>query len=451
MLKKEIFNNLEETFEGELYLDYTQRTIYANDASPYQEKPVAVVIPKNDGDIKKLIRFAIENNIPLIPRAAGTSLAGQVVGSGIIVDISKNFTKIIELNKDEHWVRIQPGVVLDELNQYLEQFNLFFGPETSTSNRCMMGGMLGNNSCGSHLPIYGSTREHTIEVKTLLSDGSEVVFKELNKTEFEEKCHLQNLEGNIYRNIKQMLENTQNQAEIRKEFPDPDIPRRNNGYAIDILLETKIFSKNNIPFNFAKLIAGSEGTLAFITEIKLNLVPVPPKEKVVMAAHFNSINESLKANVLAMEFKPGAVELIDKTILDITKDNASQKKNRFFIEGDPAALLVIEFARETKEEIQEITKKLEQKFKNAGLGFHYPLIYGDDDINKVWTLRKAGLGVLSNIPGDAKPIGFIEDTAVKVTDLPEYINEFDEILKEHDLDCVYYAHAGSGELHLRPV
>ncbi len=449
-LKTETIENFKETFKGEFYQNYTQRTIYANDASPYQEKPVAVAIPKNDVDIKRLILFANENDISLIPRAAGTSLAGQVVGNGIVVDISKNFTEIIELNKEAHWVRIQPGIVLDELNQYLEKFGLFFGPETSTSNRCMMGGMLGNNSCGSHLPIYGSTRDHTLEVKAFLSDGSEVNFKELNKTEFEEKCQQDNFEGNIYRDIKKMLESDENQKEIRKEFPDPDIPRRNTGYSIDILLETELFSDNSIPFNMAKLIAGSEGTLAFITEIKLNLVAVPPKEKVVMAAHFNSINESLRANIIALNFNPGAVELIDKTILDITRDNASQKNNRFFIEGDPVALLVIEFARDTKDEINEITKKLELELKNAGLGFHFPLIYGND-INKVWTLRKAGLGVLSNIPGDAKPIGFIEDTAVKVKDLPDYIDEFDEILNEYGLECVYYAHAGSGELHLRPV
>ena len=449
-LKTETIRNFRQSFEGEFYQDYMLRTIYANDASPYQEKPIAVAIPKNDEDLKKLIKLALEKDMSLIPRAAGTSLAGQVVGAGIVVDISKHFTKIIELNKEEHWVRIQPGVVLDELNQFLEVHGLFFGPETSTSNRCMMGGMLGNNSCGSHLPIYGSTRDHTLEVKVLLSDGSEALFKELNKSEFEEKCHLDNLEGNIYRDLKKMLQSVENQEQIRKEFPDPDIPRRNTGYAIDILLETDIFTGNSIPFNMAKLIAGSEGTLAIITEIKLNLVPVPPKEKVVMAAHFTSINQSLKANIVALSFKPGAVELIDKTILDITKDNASQKNNRFFIDGDPAALLIIEFARDTKKEILEITNKLEIALKNAGLGFHFPLIYGDD-INKVWNLRKAGLGVLSNIPGDAKPIGFIEDTAVKVKDLPNYIEEFDEILEEHKLDCVYYAHAGSGELHLRPV
>ena len=445
-----MFEGLINKIDGEFYTDYTHKTIYANDASPYQEKPIAVAVPKNEKDIETIIRYAAEHKLSIIPRAAGTSLAGQVVGNGMVVDISKYFTKINELNVEEGWVCVQPGVVLDELNKYLADFNLFFGPETSTSSRCMMGGMLGNNSCGSHLPIYGSTRDHVLEVKAFLSDGSKVNFKAISKNEFDQKCNQNNLEGKIYKNIRDILSNPENVKEIRKEFPDQDIPRRNTGYAIDVLMNTELFSESKETFNFAKLIAGSEGTLAFVTEIKLNLVPVPPKHKVVMAAHFKTIRESLLANVIATRFKPGAVELIDKTILDITKDNASQKKNRFFIEGDPGALLVIEFARETRQEIDRICTDLENVLRKENLGFHFPLIYGED-INRVWDLRKAGLGVLTNIPGDAKPIGFIEDTAVKVTDLPDYIEEFDEILKEHKLDCVYYAHAGSGELHLRPV
>lgn len=445
-----MFDQLKTQLSGDFFTDNMHKTIYANDASPYQEQPIAVAVPKTENDILTLISFANKNNIPLIPRAAGTSLAGQVVGKGIIVDISKHFGQILELNTKEKWVRIQAGVVLDELNKYLAEYGLFFGPETSTSNRCMLGGMLGNNSCGSHLPIYGSTRDHVLEVKAFLSDGTEALFKETTKQEFEEKCSQNNLEGKIYQNIREILFNPENVKEIRKEYPDPEIPRRNTGYALDILLNTEIFSDSQQAFNFSKLIAGSEGTLAFVTEIKLNLVPLPPKHKVVMAAHFKSIHESLLANVIAKKFKPGAVELIDKTILDITKNNASQKKNRFFIEGDPAALLVIEFARETREEIDQITANLEQALKKENLGYHFPLIYGSD-IKRIWDLRKAGLGVLSNIPGDAKPIGFIEDTAVKITDLPDYIEDFNKILKEHQLECVYYAHAGSGELHLRPV
>ena len=294
------FNQLKTTLEGEFYSSKLYKSIYATDASSYREEPLAVAIPKNNDDLKKLIHFANENKLSLIPRAAGTSLSGQVVGNGIIVDISKYFTKIIELNKNENWVKVQPGVVLDELNQYLEPYGLFFGPETSTANRCMMGGMLGNNSCGSHSIIYGSTREHTLEVGTILSDGSEVLFGELDNDNFNTKCRLDNQEGRIYRNIKNILKNEQNQEEIRKEYPDIAVKRRNTGYALDLLLETQQFSNGNKPFNFSKLIAGSEGTLAFITEIKLNLVPLPPKEIAVIAAHFKTLEEALLANLIAL-------------------------------------------------------------------------------------------------------------------------------------------------------
>ena len=444
------FQALKNNLQGELHISEIYKTIYATDASSYREKPLAVAIPKNNEDIKTLIHFANKNEIPLIPRAAGTSLSGQVIGSGIIVDISKYFNGIIELNKEEHWVKVQPGVVLDELNNYIEPFGLFFGPETSTSNRCMMGGMLGNNSCGSHSIIYGSTRDHTLEVSAFLADSSEVVFKDLTKNEFENKCTLKTKEGEIYNNIKAILSNKKNASEIEKEFPDKAIKRRNTGYALDLLLNTKQFSNSDVPFNFSKLIAGSEGTLAFVTQIKLNLVPLPPKEKAVIAAHFKTLEEALHANLIALKYKPGAVELIDKIILDLTKDNLSQKVNRFFINGDPEAILVIEFARENKREIENIALELENEMRNAGFGYHFPLIFGND-IKKIWNLRKAGLGVLTNIPGDAKPVGFIEDTAIKVDDFPAYIKDFKEILAKDNLECVFHAHIGSGELHLRPL
>jgi len=444
------FQTLKKRLKGEFYTSETYKTIYATDASSYREKPIAVAIPKDKNDIKFLIEFANEHNIPLIPRAAGTSLSGQVVGSGIVVDISKYFTKIIELNKEEHWIKVQPGVVLDELNKYLEPHGLFFGPETSTSNRCMLGGMLGNNSCGSHSIIYGSTRDHTLEVSAFLSDGSEVEFKSVSNTEFDNKCLLKKKEGELYRNIKGILENEKNVSEIQKEYPEKAIKRRNTGYALDLLLNTSKFSGSQENFNFSKLIAGSEGTLAFITEIKLNLVPLPPKEKAVIAAHFKTLEEALYANLVALKYKPGAVELIDKIILDLTKDNLSQKINRFFIEGSPEAILVIEFARETKEELERIASELEAEMRKAGFGYHFPLIFGND-IKKIWNLRKAGLGVLTNIPGDAKPVGFIEDTAVKPDDLPAYIKDFKSLLATHHLECVFHAHIGSGELHLRPL
>jgi FAD/FMN-containing dehydrogenase/Fe-S oxidoreductase len=441
---------LRKQLTGDLFFDTTMRTLYATDASAYREMPLAVAIPKSTDDIKKIIAFALENKTSLIPRTAGTSLAGQVVGNGIIVDVSKHFTKIIELNVAENWVIVQPGVIRDELNMFLKPHGLFFGPETSTANRAMIGGMVGNNSCGSNSIVYRSTREHLLSVKVILSDGSQAEFKTIGLDDFHNKCEGDNLEANVYKTIRGLLSNYENQEEIKKEFPKKSVERRNTGYAVDILLDAAPFNAGGEDFNFCKLIAGSEGTLAFITEIKLNVVPLPPKETGLLCVHFNSIDESLQANLIALKYKPSASELIDHYILECTKDNIEQSKNRFFVQGDPGAILVIEFCRQTKEEVTAIAKLVEDDMRSANLGYHFPLLFGADS-KKIWTLRKAGLGLLSNLPGDAKAVPVIEDTAVDVNDLPAYIRDFNEILKKHNLYSVHYAHAGSGEIHLRPI
>ncbi len=441
---------LAETLHGDLFFDKTMRTLYATDASSYRELPLAVAIPKSKDDIATLISFAATHNTSLIPRTAGTSLAGQVVGNGIVVDVSKHFTKILELNKEEGWVRVEPGVIRDELNLFLKPHGLFFGPETSTANRAMIGGMVGNNSCGSNSVIYKSTREHLLEVTAFLSDGSEVVFNTLTNDDFHAKCELDSLEGKIYKSVRSMLSSYDNQQEIKKEFPKKSIVRRNTGYAIDILVDASPFTAGGPAFNFCYLIAGSEGTLAFITEIKLNVVPAPAKETGLLCVHFNTIDESLHANLIGLKYNPSASELIDHYILECTKENKEQSKNRFFVKGDPGAILVIEFVRETREEIVALTNAVEADMRAAGLGYHFPVLFGADT-KKIWTLRKAGLGLLSNLPGDEKAVPVIEDTAVDVHDLPNYIRDFNEILKKHGLYSVHYAHAGSGEIHLRPI
>ena len=447
---KQHLKKLSKSIQGDLFFDKTMRTLYATDASSYRELPLAVAIPKTKQDLILLIHFALEHNTSLIPRTAGTSLAGQVVGSGIIVDVSKYFNQIIELNKEEGWVRVQPGVIRDELNLFLKPHNLFFGPETSTANRAMIGGMVGNNSCGSNSVVYRSTREHLIEVTALLSDGTETVFKSISTDDFHAKCELGNLEGNIYKSIRSLLSNYDNQVEIRKEFPKKSVERRNTGYAIDLLVEMDPFTAGGEHFNFCSLIAGSEGTLALITEIKLNVVPAPPKETGLLCVHFNSVDESLHANLIGLKYNPSASELIDHYILECTKENKEQMQNRFFVQGDPGAILVIEFVKETREEILALTNAVEADMRAAGLGYHFPVLFGADT-KKIWTLRKAGLGLLSNLPGDEKAVPVIEDTAVDVADLPNYIRDFNEILKKHGLHAVHYAHAGSGEIHLRPI
>jgi len=447
---KNKFDSIARQIAGEFYYSNLYRLLYATDASVYREIPLAVSYPRNKKDIKLIIELARKEHLSVIPRTAGTSLAGQVVGGGIVIDVSKYMTQIIELNKEEKWIKVQPGVILDEMNKYLEPYNLFFGPETSTSNRCMIGGMVGNNSCGAHSLIYGSTRDHVLEADGILSDGSEVTFTALSKAELVEKTKLISLEGNIYKHLVETLSDTQNQENIRNEYPDPAIKRRNTGYAIDILLDQQPFNKDGEPFNLTKLIAGSEGTLAFLTEIKLNLVETPPQCKGLLCAHFNSVNESLKANLIALKHHPVSVELIDNVIVNCTKENIEQQKNRFFIKGDPGAILIIEFFDSSKEIIIERAEALIADFKQNDMGYHFPLLF-DGDMNKIWALRKAGLGLLSNFEGEAKPVAVTEDTSVNVEVLTDYIHDFQKLLEKHHLSCVYYAHVATGELHLRPV
>jgi FAD/FMN-containing dehydrogenase/Fe-S oxidoreductase len=445
------FNSLKDSLEGEFKFDIITKTIYSTDASDYKEEPVAVAWPKGVLDLKKLILFASEEKIGLTIRAAGTSLAGQVVTSGIIADISRHMNRILEVNREESWVRVEPGVVLDELNMYLRPFGLFFGPETSTSSRCNMGGMVGNNSCGSHSLVYGSTRDHTLELKTLLSDGSEAAFAPVDKNTFNKKCRQDNLEGKIYRDLRDILDDPENKKTIRDGYPDPRIPRRNTGYALDLLLDSEIFdTRSEKKFNFCRLLAGSEGTLAVTTEIKLNLVPVPPACKTLVCVHHRNRDEAFLANLVALKFKPTAVELTDDRILELTKDNLSQKNNRFFLDGDPGAIMMVEFARDTVEEVESVTDEMIKALKNAGYGYSYPVVRGKD-MAKAWELRKAGLGVLGKMKGDRRTVSLVEDTAVRVEDLPAYMDDFAKLLAKYGKDSVYHAHIGTGELHIRPV
>lgn len=444
------FRALENGFEGEILTSETIRRLYATDASAYREMPAAVAIPKSEKDIEILIRFANANNTSLIPRTAGTSLAGQVVGAGIVVDVSRFFNRILEVNEKEGWAIVEPGIVRDDLNVHLKKFGYFFAPETSTANRAMIGGMIGNNSCGSNSVVYGSTREHLLEISGYLSDGSKIHFAEVAADEFEKRCADHSLEGSLYAHAKRVLSDPRNLAEIEKEFPKYTIPRRNTGYAIDMLARMQPFNSNGGKFNFCSLVAGSEGTLVFITAAKIRLSRIDPPHKKLVCIHCNSIDESLHANLVALEHNPSAVELMDHYVFEATKRNRGQAENRFFIEGDPQAILVAELTRESEDKAEEDAQALIADLKSRKLGYSYPIV-GGENIKKVWNLRKAGLGLLSNVPGDEKPVPVIEDTAVDVADLPAYIAEMNEVLKKHGLYSVHYAHAGSGELHLRPI
>jgi len=443
-------SQLSEKLQGSLYTDSVMKTLYATDASAYREMPLAVAIPETLQDIETIILFADQYQLPIIPRTAGTSLAGQVVGKGIVVDVSKFFTKILEINKEESYVWVEPGVVRDVLNVELKKHGLFFGPETSTANRAMIGGMVGNNSCGSNSVVYGSTRDHVLEIEGYLSDGTFVHFKQENPHETIKSIPAGSRLHQIYAQTIQELGRKEVIEEINKEFPKPSIDRRNTGYALDFIANSDAFEGGKIPFNFCNLLAGSEGTLCFATKIKLHVNQLPPAHIGLVCAHFNTIDEALRANLIALRFNPSASELMDHYILECTKANPEQRQNRFFVEGDPGAILVVELRSDDPSALETQAKELEKAMLAENLGYHFPYVTGTD-VKKVWDLRKAGLGLLSNLPGDEKAVAVIEDTAVDVNDLPAFIAEFNEILAENNLYCVHYAHAGSGELHLRPI
>jgi FAD/FMN-containing dehydrogenase/Fe-S oxidoreductase len=445
------FHSFSDSFEGETNIDNITRTIYATDASIYREMPLAVTYPATVDDIKKLIHFCNENKIGIIPRAAGTSLAGQVVGNGIVADMSRHFKKIIEINAGEKWVKVQPGVVPDELNKILKPYGLLFGPETSTSNRCNLGGMLGNNGCGLHSLVYGSVRDQVLEVKALLSDGSEIVFRPVDKEELNRKMNQKDAEGDIYRKLNELFSDNENKKSIAADYPDSTIPRRNTGYALDYVLDCELYTpESSKQLNLSGLIAGSEGTLVIVTEMKLGLVPIPPPVKALSCVHLLRRNEAFRANLIALKYSPQAVELMDDKILALAEKSPAQKKNRFFIEGSPGALLIVEFCAESAEEIKATAKKMEDEMKDAGLGYAFPLVWGNE-VPKVWNLRKAGLGILSNMKGDAKPVSLIEDCAVDVRKLGDFVKEIEEMLAGLGKESVYHAHIATGELHIRPI
>ncbi|MBR9757234.1 MAG: FAD-binding protein [Algicola sp.] len=441
---------LEAQLEGELFFDNLIKSIYATDASVYRMLPTAVAYPKTNADIKRLIKFAHNNNISLIPRTAGTSLAGQCVGDGIVVDVSKHFTNIIALDVANQTVTVQPGVVRDELNNYLKPYGLFFGPNTSTSNRCMIGGMVGNNSSGTTSIQYGVTRDAVLKLETILSDGSQVLFEAVSPTEFKQKLTLNSLEGHIYNTLYNALKDDDVQEQIANNFPKPEIHRRNTGYAIDELIKSNVFSKTEAPFNLCKLLTGSEGTLAFTTAITLQLAKLPPKESALVACHFNTLEACLNAVETVMTHNLHTCEMMDKTILDLTKHNKTQQENRQFVVGDPKAILMCELKAETPAKLEQQITLLVTDLDQANLSYAHVVLKGEA-VNQAMALRKAGLGLLGNMIGDKKSVACIEDTAVALPDLAGYIKAFTQIMDKYNQNAVYYAHAGAGELHLRPI
>ncbi len=437
---------LRATLQGEVHTDATHRAIFATDASIYSETPEAVVFPKNERDLLALVAHAAETDGCLIPRAAGTSLAGQVVGSGTVVDIGRHMNTILELDEGKRSVRVQPGVIQDDLNRFLGPSGLLFGPDTSTSSRAMIGGMMGNNSCGSRSILYGTTREHVLGCRAILADGSTHDFEDWDSAQLAEQTANDERLAELISGLRDIVHRYRTQIDSR--FPKRDVIRRNTGYALDYLASTVLVDPDGEPLNLAKFLCGSEGTLAMWAEATLNCEPKPVASGVVVA-QFATLRGALEATVEAVKHTPSAVELIDKPILDRTLDQLQQRRNRFFIEGDPEAILIIEFFCDSEEEVAQKKAAVTAAMTEGGKSYHCAEIAADR-VHQVWALRKAGLGLLMGIRGDFKPVAFVEDTAVAVADQPAYIDEFTAIMERYGVEWVYYGHASVGELHLRP-
>ncbi|MDZ7718007.1 MAG: FAD-linked oxidase C-terminal domain-containing protein [Balneolaceae bacterium] len=431
-----------------IYTDSLTRRLYANDASIYEEVPKGVAFPKTLENIQQLVKQSKEKGFTITARSAGTSLAGQTTGAGVIMDVSRHMTSINQIDVENHFAHVQPGVIRDTLNRQAAKYQLQFGPDTATTNRCMLGGMIGNNSCGSFSIKHKTTREHILEIEAVLSDGSRTIFKPLASKELDKKCRLETLEGDIYREMLDLLK--KHKEEIFEHYPHPDIIRRNTGYALDRLCEMEPITPGGRPFNLAELLCGSEGTLAMTASAKVNLSPLP-KEKTLLIPQFNSLHEAMVATVEAVKWEPAAVELVDDIILDATKGNIEQRKNRFFLDDDPKCILIIQFEGDDANELAKKAAGLKARLQDLNFGYAHPVLTDPDKMRRVWDLRKAGLGLLMGLGSDSKSPTFVEDTAVRVEDLPEYVKEFQEILDKHNTTCVFYAHASVGELHLRPV
>ena len=436
---REIEAELKKRVEGDIHFDRYSRLLYSTDASIYQIEPIGVVVPRHKGDVQAVVELANKFNVPMLPRGGGTSLAGQTVGHALVLDFSKYMQNVLEVNQEELWCRVQPGLVQDELNAYVRSMGLQFGPDTSTSNRATIGGMIGNNSAGAHSLTYGKTLDHVIELTVLLSDGSEVVLKELSSDALEGKSQADSLEGRVHREVARLAQ--EHRSEILARYPK--IMRRVSGYNLDEFIKPQ-------PFNLSRILVGSEGTLGTVVEAKMRLVP-KPKWTALDVVHFDDDLEALRASQVILETAPYALESTDKMILNLARGNIVQSQRLGFVQGNPSSLLMVEYAGDTEAQVKEQVYKLEEVRKAQHIGYAATLAFKPEEVKAVWGVRKAGLGLLLGTKGDKKPIAFVEDTAVAPAKLPEFIKRFREIITRHDAIAGYYGHCSVGCMHIRPL
>ncbi|MFH1568993.1 MAG: FAD-linked oxidase C-terminal domain-containing protein [Gemmatimonadota bacterium] len=428
---------------GDVRFDALSRVLYRTDASIYEIEPRGLVLPSGVPDVVHAIRVAAERGVPVLPRGAGTSLSGQAVGPTIVLDLSRHMNRVLELNLEEGWVRVEPGVVLDQLNAHLKPHGLMFGPDVSTSSRANLGGMIGNNSAGSYSIVYGRTIDHVLDLTAVLADGSVVLLGPVDAAERRRREELGSLEGQVYREVGRVTGEYAEEVVARYS----KVMRRVAGYSLDYMVAAE---RDGRDFDLSRLVVGSEGTLCAVVEARLRVVPTPPK-RAVIACHFHDLVEAMRATVALLETGPAAIELGDRILLDQTRGSIEHAPRRRFVQGDPEALLMVEYFGESAEALARRLDDAEAMLREAGLGYAFVQALDPAEQRDMWELRKAGLGLLMGMAGDAKPTSGVEDTCVPAEVLPEYVTRVQELMRSTGVRATIYGHASVGVLHIRPI
>jgi len=440
-MKTALQRELEAAIDGEVRFDKVSRALYSTDASVYQIEPLGVVIPRSHEAVIRAVQIAARHGVPITPRGGGTSQAGQSIGAGLVLDTSKHLNRILEINPGERWARVEPGVVLDELNAALRQHQLRFAPDVSSASRATVGGMMANNSSGARSVLYGKTIDHVREQRVVLADGSLAHFRPLTADQLEHARAGDSIAARAYRAVPEL--GVRHAAEIERRFPK--VLRRVGGYNLDAFVDPAR------PADLTRIIVGSEGTLGFIVDAKIGLVPLP-QHKAVMTVEFDHLLEALGATPLILQHGPSAVEVMDDFILSHARGHAlldAQRKS--MIQRDGSSLLCVEFYGDSLDALVGRMEAVERDLTGAGGSCRVRHVLDLAKQAKIWSFREAALGLSTAMKSDGKAISFVEDTAVAPERLRDYIERFIAIVRRHRTTAGVYAHASVGCLHVRPV
>ena len=422
--------------------DAYTRHLFSRDASMYAIEPIGVVFPRDGSEAAAVVATAAEFGVPVLPRGAGTSLAGQTVGRAVVMDFSRHMNKVLAVDAEARRARVQPGVVQEQLNLAAARHGLTFGPDTSTSNRATLGGMIGNNSAGSQSVRYGMTIDHELALDVVLSDASTAVFVPLTEAELAARAARPTLEGAICRGLPALA--ARNAEAIATGFPR--FWRQAGGYRLDRLAR----SDGAGGLDLAKFLVGSEGTLVTVVEATVQLAPVP-RFRVIAVGHFTSVQAAIEATEDALACQPAAVELLDRTIIELSRQKLEYRALGSILHGDPQALLFVTFTGDTPAEAVAGLDRLGARWQAHGHGYHMLRAVAAAEQAALLKVRQSGLGLLmAASTGARRPLAFVEDTAVEPARLASYANRFRQILDSHGLTAGFYGHCSVGCLHIRP-